>query len=214
MSQAPKLEVAVVEDAAAFREGLETILAQSDRLRCVAVCSSAEEALLRLPGLRPRVVLMDVELPGLSGVECVARLKAQLPETEFMMLTVFEDYDRIYQALLAGATGYLLKRTPAAELLDAILELHEGGSPMSGAIARKVVQAFRQLGVAAAPAGSLSAREQEILSALARGRLYKEIADELGISFHTVRAHLQKIYKKLQVCSREEAVKKFGSNRK
>ena len=198
------IRVAIVEDDEPFREGLKTILAQSDEFVCVAACGSTEEALECLPPAAPDVALVDIALPGLSGVECVRELNILLPGTEFMMLTVFEDYDRIYQALAAGASGYLAKRTSSAELLEAVRDLHNGGSPMSSAIARKVVQAFRQLPPSRPEI--LSLREQEVLSGLARGHLYKQIGEELGISFHTVRSHVQKIYEKLHVHSRAEAV--------
>ena len=169
-----------------------------------------ESALAQLPALRPDVVLMDIRLPGLSGIECVRRLKAVLPGVQIVMLTVFEDEERVFDALAAGATGYLVKRTPPAEILAAIAEVRRGGSPMSSAIARKVVQAF-QHSRRSAPGGALelSPREQEILTLLARGLRYKEVADQLGIALDTVRSHIRRIYEKLHVTSRTEAVVKF-----
>lgn len=205
-----RIPVAVVDDDEVFAEGIRFLLAQSEQFECVALCTSGEEALLQLPALRPGIVLMDIQMGGMSGPECVAQLKEQLPRTEIMMLTVFEEYERIYEALAAGATGYLLKRRVTVELLDAIQELLDGGSPMSGAIARKVVMTFRKRAVASsAQSVQLSAREEEILHALARGRRPKEIAQDAGVSVHTVRTHLQNIYKKLQVCTRREAIEKY-----
>jgi DNA-binding NarL/FixJ family response regulator len=204
------ISVAIADDDAVFSDGVRFLLTQSGRFACVAMCASGEEALHRLPPLQPRVVLMDIQMPGMSGPECVARLKEHLPDTEIMMLTVFEEYDRVYEALAAGATGYLLKRTVPVELLGAIEDLLNGGSPMSGAIARKVVMTFRKLPDAPAePPAHLSQREEEILHALAQGRRPKEIAADANVSVHTVRTHLQNIYKKLQVCTRREAIRKF-----
>ena len=211
------ITVAMVDDDADYAEGVRHLLEMSHQFECVAVCGTAEEALKRLPQLQPRIVLMDIQLPGMSGPECVAELKDRLPDSEILMLTVFEEYDRIYEALVAGATGYLLKRTPPGELLEAIEDLHNGGSPMSSAIARKVVSAFQQM--RAAPAtdhAALSQREEEILRSLARGRRYKEIAYDLKLSYHTVRTHLQNVYKKLHVKTRGEAVRRFqaGTDKK
>ena len=211
------ITVAMVDDDADYAEGVRLLLKMSRQFECVAVCGTAEEALKRLPQLQPRIVLMDIQLPGMSGPACVAELKDRLPETEILMLTVFEEYDRIYEALVAGATGYLLKRTPPGELLEAIEDLHNGGSPMSSAIARKVVSAFQQMRAApAADQAALSQREEEILRSLARGRRYKEIAYDLNLSYHTVRTHLQNIYKKLHVKTRSEAVRRFqaGTDKK
>jgi DNA-binding NarL/FixJ family response regulator len=153
---------------------------------------------------------MDINLPGMSGVEAVKRLKPNLPETQFVMLTVYEDADHIYNALAAGATGYLLKQTPRAELLDALEEVHRGGSPMTSNIARKVVQSFRQ-NPSSGPAGEgLSPREQEVLDLLARGYLYKEIAERLNISVPTVNTYVRRMYEKLHVRSRAQAVAKYA----
>lgn len=201
------VSVAIVDDDTIFSEGVRVLLEKSGRFECVATCASGDEAIQRLPAKQPRVVLMDIQMPGRSGPECVVELTKRLPKTEILMLTVFEEYDQIYQALVAGATGYLLKRTAPVELLNAIDELVNGGSPMSGAIARKVVLAFRQLGHSSVEPTALSQREEEILRALARGRRPKEIAQDTGLSFHTIRTHQQNIYKKLQVGSRREAIK-------
>lgn len=203
------ISVALVENDALFAAGVQAFLSGSGCCECVAICPSAEDALTRLPTLRPQVVLMDIELPGASGVECVRQLKPQLPEAEILMLTVFTDHEHIFQSLVAGATGYLVKPGGPAELFDAIQELHGGGSPMSAAIARKVVTAFRQLGPAPEEPSALSLRERDVLNSLAKGHRYKEVAEELQVSFHTVRTHVQHIYKKLQVRSRAQAVNKL-----
>ncbi len=170
--------------------------------------NDAESALAALPGAGPDVVLSDINLPGLNGVECVRRLKPLLPHTQFVMLTVYEDADHIFQALAAGASGYLLKQVPRAELLAALKDVHEGGSPMTSKIARKVVQAFQPSRQAGADTAELSPREQELLDLLARGYLYKEIADAMKISVGTVNTYIRRIYEKLHVRSRSQAVAK------
>lgn len=202
------ISVAIVEDDRVFSDGVKTLLNSTRGFRCVAECSSAEDALARLPVLKPQVVLMDIQLPHASGIECVRELNALLPQTEIMMLTALDDNEHICQALMAGATGYLTKQGNAAELLDAITELHQGGSPMSAAIARKVVTALKQLGPASRETDKLSQREREVLDSLAKGHRYKEVADELKIANDTVRTHIQNIYKKLHVRSRAEAIRK------
>jgi len=206
------VRVTLVEDDRQVREGLALLIGSSPGFACVAACPSAENALQRLPGLAPDVVLMDIQLPGMSGIECILKLKRLCPKAQIMMLTVFEDHDCIYQSLKAGASGYLLKQTPPAELLEAITDLHNGGSPMSAQIARRVVEAFQR---PTAPEGAealLSPREQEILHLLAQGHLYKEIADQLERSVETVRTHIRNIYDKLHVRTRTEAVNKvYGS---
>lgn len=165
-----------------------------------------------LPSRRPDVVLMDIGLPGMSGIDCIRQLKETFPRCQIMMLTVFEDHDRIYESLLAGASGYLVKKTPPAKLLEAIRDVHAGGSPMSNQIARRVVEAFRASGSSGSKDTSrldaLSTREQEILACLSQGLLYKEIAARLGISIETVRTHIRNVYQKLQVRSRTEALLK------
>jgi DNA-binding NarL/FixJ family response regulator len=207
------ISVAMVEDDTGFAEGVKSLLDRSAGFTCVAVCASAEEALSHLPPLRPQVVLMDIHLPGRSGIHCVRELKARLPEAEVAMFTVFEDYERISQSLFAGASSYLLKSTPPDELLEAIREVHAGRSPMSSAIARKVITAFRQFESAANTAEFLTLREGEVLSALAKGQHYKEAAAALGISYDTVRTHVQRIYKKLHVHTRAQAVRHFQGSR-
>ena len=170
-----------------------------------------ESALAPLGALKPHVVLMDINLPGMTGVDAVRKLKPVLPQTQFLMLTVYEDEDHIYKALAAGATGYMLKQTPREELLNALRDVHNGGSPMNSNIARKIVQAFRQ---PAAPADAdgeaLSPREHEVLDMLTQGYLFKEVADRLNISVHTVNTYVRRIYEKLHVRSRAQAVAKYS----
>jgi DNA-binding NarL/FixJ family response regulator len=165
--------------------------------------------LVGLPKDKPEVVLMDINLPGMNGVECVRRLKQIAPEIAAVMLTAYEDTENIFNALAAGATGYLLKRAPRAELLDAIREVRRGGSPMTTHIARKVVQSFQKQSAAAPTGEALSVREQEVLDHLSQGFLYKEIAEKMGISYETVHTYIRRIYEKLQVRTRTEAVAKF-----
>ncbi len=209
MNECPlPIRVAVVEDRPEDLGQLVKLLRVSPGFTCVAACRSAQAALEDLPRCRPDVILMDIGLPGLSGIDCVRALQPRLPDTQIMMLTIFEDHDLIFRSLAAGATGYLLKKTPPAKLLEAIQELHAGGAPMSGQIARQVVAAFRQPARAPDPAATLSPAEQSVLEQLARGRLYKEVADALGMANSTVRTHVWHIYRKLQVHNRTEAILK------
>lgn len=202
------ITVAIVEDDPGIRSALTRVLGRSKDFECVGCYTTAEEALDALTSLRPQVVLMDINLPGMSGVECVRRLKSSEPSPHVVMLTVYEDSEQIFESLAAGATGYLLKRTPATELLQAIRDVSTGGAPMSSQIARKVVQSFRTA-TSENTATVLSPREQEILGKLAQGLLIKEIAEGLGIGFDTVRTHIRRIYEKLQVHSRSQAVAKY-----
>ncbi|HPS73067.1 MAG TPA: response regulator transcription factor [Bacteroidales bacterium] len=201
-----EIRIMIVEDQEAVRDGLRMLIDGSEGYRCVSACRTAEEALDRISADIPDVVLMDINLPGMQGPECVVHIKNRFPEIQVMMLTVFENTDEIFTSLEAGATGYLLKKTPPARLLEAIRELMNGGSPMSGEIARKVVTAFNKPVIHSSPEDSLTPREEEILSCLAKGYLYKEIADKLSISIDTVRSHIRKIYQKLQVRTRTEAI--------
>lgn len=203
------IRVAIVEDNDRIREGLAALIDGSDGFVCSETYETAEEAIRRLSGYKPDVVLMDIELPKMSGIECVARLKEANPDLEIMMLTVYEDDERIFKSIVAGATGYVLKGTPPAELLESIRELYEGGSPMSDQIARKVVLAFQQTGRTSKETEELSDREKEILSYVAKGYFDQEIADKLFLSVQTVRTHLRNIYKKLHVRSRTEAAVKY-----
>ncbi len=204
------IKVAIVEDNEKLRSTLGRVISRTEGYLCVGQFATAEEALQCIPSLKPQVVLMDINLPGLNGVECVRQLKPQCPETQFIMLTVYEDTDNIFNALAAGATGYLLKRSSRQELLQAIRDVVDGGSPMTTHIARKVVQSFqRPLPRPTEATAELSPREREVLDLLAQGFLYKEIAERLGVSYETVHTHIRRIYEKLQVRTRTEAVAKF-----
>jgi len=203
------ITVSIVEDNEQLRTTLARVINRAEGFRCLSHYGDAESALDGLPKDKPQVVLMDINLPGINGVECVRRLKPLLPETQVMMLTVYEDTDNIFNALAAGAAGYLLKRTKGAELLEAIREVHSGGSPMTAHIARKVTQSFIRAGPSTQPTENLSDREQEVLDCLSQGFLYKEIAEKLGISYETVHTYIRRIYEKLQVRTRTEAVAKF-----
>jgi len=204
-----RISVALVEDNAGLRESLGVLLEGTPGFRCAGACGSAEAALKTLPALAPDVVLMDIHLPKMSGIACVRELKEKLPSAKILMLTVFADGEHIFQALMAGAGGYLSKRTAPADLLKAIEEAHRGGAPMSADIAVRVVEYFNRKGAAAAPEIHLSPREREILECLATGYLYKEIASKLDISFDTVRWHIRNIYDKLHVRSRSQATAHF-----
>jgi DNA-binding NarL/FixJ family response regulator len=198
-----------VEDNHQLRGTLARLLDCAEGFRCVSQYANAEDALVGLPKDKPDVVLMDINLPGMNGVECVRKLKQIAPEIAAVMLTAYEDTENIFNALAAGATGYLLKRAPRAELLDAIREVRRGGSPMTTHIARKVVQSFQRVIPAPETGEALSAREQEVLDHLSQGFLYKEIAEKMGISYETVHTYIRRIYEKLQVRTRTEAVAKF-----
>jgi len=201
--------VSIIEDNDLLRSTLARLIDREEGFKCISQYSSAEAALESLPKDKPNVVLMDINLPGMNGVECVRKLKTLAPETQVVMLTAYEDTENIFNALAAGANGYLLKRAPRAELLDALREVVRGGSPMTTHIARKVVQSFQKSGVSPQPTENLSAREQEVLDCLSQGFLYKEIAEKLGISYETVHTYIRRIYEKLQVRTRTEAVAKF-----
>ena len=201
--------VAIVEDNRDFRATLAHYLDEAPGYRCVCVCGTSEEALQKIPRLLPDVVLMDIHLPNMSGIECTRRLKELCPALQILMLTVYEDNERIFSALKAGAGGYLLKRADPADILHAIQEVKQGGAPMSSQIARRVVQSFREAANTAVKVEALSQREEEILQHLSKGYSTKEIADRISVSVNTVRTHLQHIYHKLHVRSRTEAVVKF-----
>ena len=203
------IKVSIVEDDDWIRENLAAQIGQTGGFHFLSSYRTAEEAVERIAKDAPEVVLMDIDLPKMSGIECVRILKAQSPAMQFMMLTVYEDSEKIFDSLLAGASGYLLKRTPQAEILEAIAEVHRGSSPMTGHIARKVVQYFNQAGGARKEIEKLSKREREVLDHLAQGIAYKEIADILTLSIDTVRMHIKSIYGKLHVHSRGEAVAKY-----
>ncbi len=203
------ITVSLVEDDRQTRESLVAVLRQTAGVTVLGAHPSAESALTAIPQEKPEVVLMDINLPGLSGVECVTRLKSMLPALRVLMLTTYEDSHLIFNSLRAGASGYILKNKSPKELLSAIQQVHEGGAPMSMRIARKVVSFFNQLPAPTPPADRLSEREAQVLAALAKGSLYKEIATQLDISENTVRTYVKRIYEKLHVQTRTEAVAKF-----
>jgi DNA-binding NarL/FixJ family response regulator len=202
------ISVSIVEDDAEVRSSLAKLINGSPGYRSVSQHASAEIALREIPKVNPEVVLMDINLPGINGVECVRRLKPLLPATQIIMLTVYQNTENIFNALAAGATGYMLKQTPPAELLVAIQNVHAGGSPMSSHIARKIVQSFQQLSSTSPEDQSLSPREVQVLNLLTKGFLYKEIADSMQVTYATVHTHIRHIYEKLHVRSRTEAVAK------
>src|SRR5258706_5422138 len=203
------ITVSIVDDEADLREHIAGYLAAAGNIRCKSAYASAEEALEHLPRDKPDVILMDINLGEMDGIECVRRLTALMPKAQVLMLTVFEDTDKIFRALAAGASGYLLKRMSPKTLLESIEEVCAGGSPMSAAIARKVVQSFKAAPARGDESAELSPRERSVLDGLAGGLAYKQIADELGVSIHTVRNYIRRIYEKLHVCTRTEAVAKF-----
>jgi DNA-binding NarL/FixJ family response regulator len=205
------ISVSIIEDDGPARQILSDWIQRADGFKFVSGHGNGESALSRLPKEKPDVVLADINLPGQNGIECVRRLKPLLPQTQFVMLTVYEDADHIFHALAAGATGYLLKQTPRAELLAALRQVHSGGSPMTSNIARKVVQSFQQRPQATLPESvELSPREREVLDLLTRGYLYKEIADLLNISLPTVNTYIRRMYEKLHVRSRAQAAAKYA----
>ncbi len=208
-----EISVCIVDDNRELRNALEEIISMSEGYLCIGTIGTAEDAINQLPILQPEVVLMDINLgTEQSGIDVVRVLKPQMPDTNFMMCTVYEEDDKIFQALSAGASGYILKKTDPARMLEAIRELYEGGAPMSSQIARKVVVAFRQQTVSNTEGENLdmlSNREKEILELLSRGLMYKEIASQLFLSPETVRKHVYHIYEKLHVNNRVAAVNKF-----
>jgi len=203
------IAVSIVDDEKGLRDSIAAFVNGSAGFRCVSAYSNAEAALKGLPADRADVVLMDINMAGMSGIECVERLKAIAPESQIVMLTVYEDTDKIFKALSAGASGYLLKRLSPTKLLHAIREVHTGGSPMSASIARKVVASFQRTPSVGEKQVNLSPREQAVLECLGKGLTYKQIADQLSISIDTIRTYLRRIYEKLHVQSRTEAVARF-----
>ncbi|MGZ8544447.1 MAG: response regulator [Flavisolibacter sp.] len=204
------ISLAIVEDLDEVREGLNQFISLNNEFKVLDTFRTAEEALYELPRLKPDIVIMDINLPGMNGIECIRDVKKKIPKTQFMMFTVYENDEKVLEALKAGASGYLLKNTGLVQLIEAVRELHDGGSPMSSNIARKLVNIFRQQ-ESQQPVEALSQRENEILQLLSKGLLYKEIADQLTISTSTVRQHIHNIYEKLHVQNRTEAINKaFG----
>ena len=208
-----QIQVSVVEDSESLRSGLATLLDDAPDLHCRSTCADAEEALERLPADAPDIVLMDIRLPGMSGIECVTRLVALMPKVRILMLTAYEDSEDIFQSLAAGAHGYLVKSTAPEQLLDAIREVAAGGSPISGSVARKMVAFFRTQPAVPGGVAALAPREREVLKLLADGCPYKEIAAAMQVSLGTVRTYIERIYEKLHVHNRTDAVVRFLGQR-
>ena len=207
------ISIAIVEDLDEVREGLHQFISLSPEFKVLDTYKTAEEALYEIPLCKPDIVIMDINLPGMNGIECIRQVKGKTPHTQFMMFTVYENDEKVFEALKAGASGYLLKNTGLVQLIEALKELHGGGSPMSANIARKLVTVFREQEKNITPVEALSKRENEILQLLSKGLLYKEIADQLSISTSTVRQHIHNIYEKLHVQNRTEAINKaLGKN--
>jgi DNA-binding NarL/FixJ family response regulator len=198
----------IVEDLDEVRDGLKNFIGLSSDFKVLDTFNTAEEALYDIPKLKPDIVIMDINLPGMNGIECIRQVKDKSPKTQFMMFTIYENDEKVFEALKAGASGYLLKNTGLVQIIESLKELHNGGSPMSANIARKLVTVFRDKEKEAEPVEALSNRENEILLLLSKGLLYKEIADRLSISTGTVRQHIHKIYEKLHVQNRTEAINK------
>ena len=205
-----KIKVSIVDDDAPARQLVADWINSAEGFQCVSQHPSGQDALRQLPRAEPNVALMDINLGEMTGMECVRQLKPRMPDTQFIMLTVYEDADHIFEALQAGATGYLLKETQCSDLLDAIKEVHGGGSPMTPNIARKVVRTFQRTSSASDSMAQLSGREREVLDLLAQGYLYKEIATALNLRQPTVATYLRRIYEKLQVQSRSEAIARLA----
>jgi len=205
------LSIAIVEDLDAVRNGLKEFISLNTDFIVVGAYKSGEEALTHLPLVAADIVIMDINLPGMNGIECIRQVKDKSPSTQFMMFTVYENDEKVFEALKAGASGYLLKNTGLLQIAESVKELHDGGSPMSANIARKLVNLFQDKSKQASPTDVLTNRENEILLLLSKGLLYKEIADQLQITPGTVRQHIHKIYEKLHVQNRTEAINKaFG----
>jgi DNA-binding NarL/FixJ family response regulator len=208
------IKVCIVEDNTDMRQSVEQVLNNAPGMQCISTYACAEDAVKALPACKPDVALVDIHLPGMNGIECVNKLKAQLPNLQVLMLTRYEQSDMIFDSIRAGASGYLLKRTPAAELVQAVEQVHLGGAPMTMQVARKVINYFQQIQKPSSDVEKLTVREQEVLALLAKGYLYKQIAASLEISINTLRVHVRAIYDKLHVHSRTEAtVKYFGHSR-
>lgn len=209
MNASPKIKVAIVEDTDDIRISLALLIGSNKGFECQYAYSNCEEAMKELPEKAVDIILMDIHMPGMNGIECVSKLKPLMPGTQFMMCTVYDDDESIFKALRAGATGYILKRTTPSRIIESLIELYQGGAPMSGEIARRVVATFNQPpALSNEKTENLTPREKEILEQLAKGFLYKEIADTLFISRETVKKHIHNIYRKLEVQTRTEALNK------
>ncbi|HVM88855.1 MAG TPA: response regulator transcription factor [Puia sp.] len=206
------IKICLVEDIKEVREGMVSLLTLDERFEMLAAYPDAETAAENLPEWDADVVIMDINLPGMSGIECIRKVKRKCPHSQFIMFTMYEDDEKVFEALQAGANGYLLKKTPLSKITDSLIELYEGGAPMSTQIARKVIERMH-MHEAENEKANLSSREHEILQWLAKGLLYKEIADRLNITTGTVRQHLHRIYEKLHVQNRTEAINKAFGNK-
>lgn len=207
------ITLTIVEDLDEVRDGLKNFIGLSTDFKVLDTYKTAEEALFDIPKLQPDIVIMDINLPGMNGIECIRQVKNKTPKTQFMMFTVYENDEKVFEALKAGASGYLLKNTGLVQLIESLKELYNGGSPMSSNIARKLVTLFRSEQKETTNLEILSSRENEILQLLAKGLLYKEIAEQLSISVSTVRQHIHHIYEKLHVQNRTEAINKAFGNK-
>lgn len=214
INDAMKIRIAIVEDSEGTRSSLASLLERTEDLQIVGSYPDAESALAKLPSQSPDVVLMDIQLPRMNGADCVRQMKATLPKTQFIMLTVYADDEWLFASLLAGANGYLLKRTLPSKLLEAIRDVRAGGSPMTPEIARRVVQFFRSQSMNQDDLGKLTPREKQVLDQLAQGFRYKEISGNLNLSMDTIRTHIRSIYDKLRVHSRTEALLAIGRLKK
>ena len=203
------INVAIVEDLKEIRDALQSFISIDKELLLTGCFSNAEEAMQELPGLEPDIVIMDINLPGMSGIECIRMIKPLCPSCQFMMFTVYEDDEKVFEALKAGASGYILKKHGSPRIIEALKELHNGGSPMSADIARKVVTALHQHEKDSHTDYHLTKRELDILQLLSKGMLYKEISQQLSISNNTVKQHIHNIYEKLHVQNRTEALNKY-----
>jgi DNA-binding NarL/FixJ family response regulator len=201
------IKICVVEDLKEIREGMVSLLSLDERFEMLSAFTDAETATRDLPSWQPDIVIMDINLPGMNGIECIKNVKARCPHTQFMMFTIYENDEKIFEALAAGASGYILKKTPLIKIIDSLIELNQGGAPMSMQVARKVIERMRGQETDNT-IHSLTNRENEVLQCLARGLLYKEIAINLNISISTVRQHIHNIYEKLHVQNRTEALNK------
>jgi DNA-binding NarL/FixJ family response regulator len=202
------ISICIIEDLIEIQKGLQTIIESDSRFSLLQSFENAEEAIAKLPLLNPNIVLTDINLPGKSGIDCITEIKNEIPDTQFIMFTIYEDNDQVFEALKAGASGYILKNTTPEKIIESLLELNEGGSPMSPKIARKVLTSFN-VTTNNNVSELISKREQEVLELLSKGFLYKEIADKLNITLSTVKRHLNHIYQKLQVQNKTEAINKM-----
>lgn len=207
-----QIKVCIVEDVKEIREGVSAVLSMDDRFELLSGYENAELAAEELPAWQPDIVIMDISLPGMSGIQCIKKVKAECPHTQFMMFTIYEDDEKVFQALAAGASGYILKKTSLPRIVESLIELYEGGSPMSTQIARKLIKSFQKQNEQLEDGKLLSLKEHAVLDLLAKGHLYKEISSILNISANTVKQHIHNIYQKLHVKNRTEAINKlYGS---